>query len=198
MHFRTALAVPVLRRWRRGDQGSVDDSTFTHHQTLLGQVPVDGVENLARDAFCLEQMTKLQQRRRVRRRLAIEVDTDKTTDCLAIVNRIFDAFIGQAKTLLGHVHAQHAGKADRRAARTASLGTVRLDQLVQLALRRHAVDLGEEAVAPRQLLLGGVFEVGKASLHDRLFAGERANVVSGRAGRRQARRQINQRFPRCK
>ena len=38
---------------------------------------------------------------------------------------------------------------------------------MQLAPRRHAVDLSEEAVAPRQLLLGGVFEVGKALLHDR-------------------------------
>ena len=38
---------------------------------------------------------------------------------------------------------------------------------MQLAPRGHAIDLGQEAVALRQLLLGGVFKVGKARLHDR-------------------------------
>ena len=31
----------------------------------------------------------------------------------------------------------------------------------------HAIDLGQEAVAPRQLLLGGVFKVVEALLHCR-------------------------------
>jgi hypothetical protein len=38
---------------------------------------------------------------------------------------------------------------------------------MQLAPRRHAIDLGERAVAPRPLLLGGVFKVGKALWHAR-------------------------------
>jgi len=33
---------------------------------------------------------------------------------------------------------------------------------MQLAPRRYAVDLGQEPVAPRQFLLGGVFKVGEA------------------------------------
>ena len=57
---------------------------------------------------------------------------------------------------------------------------MRLDQLVQLSLGRCTVDL-EEAVAPRQLLLGGVFEVGKASLHDRLVSDERAAILRAAA-----------------
>jgi hypothetical protein len=32
---------------------------------------------------------------------------------LAVVDRVFDTFVRQAKALLGHVHAQHARQSDR-------------------------------------------------------------------------------------
>lgn len=80
--------------------------------------------------------------------------------------------------------------------RSAGLGIVWLDQLVQLAPRRGAVDLGEEPVTSRQLLLGGVFEVGEASLHDRQGSDELAGIVSGCGQRWNRCRRINQRFPR--
>lgn len=76
-------------------------------------MPIDGVEDLARDAFCFEQMTKLEDCRRVRRRLAVELDTDETSDSLAVVNHIFAAFVGKTITLLGNVHAEHTSKANR-------------------------------------------------------------------------------------
>ena len=47
-HFRIALLVAVLGRWRRRDQGRVDDSPLAHHQAFAGQVPVDFVEDPAR------------------------------------------------------------------------------------------------------------------------------------------------------
>ena len=167
VHFRIALAIPVLRRRRRGDQRGVDDGSFAHHQAFLGQVPVDGIEDLARKPVGFQEVPELQQRRRVRRRLAAQVNSDEGADGLAVIDRIFNAFVRQAKALLGHVHAQHARQSDRRAASAFDLRIERLNNLVQFAPRRHAVDLGQEAVAPRQLLLGGVFEVGKALLHDR-------------------------------
>lgn len=71
-----------------------------------------------------------------------------------------------AKVLLGDVHAQHALQPDRRSPGALDRRIERLDQFVQPAPRRHAVDLGQEVVAPRRLLLGGVFKVGKALLHD--------------------------------
>lgn len=72
---------------------------------------------------------------------------------------------------------------------------MRLDQLVQLSPRRCAVDLGEEPVTSRELLVGGVIEVGKTALHDRLVSDECAAIVSGRARWRNGQRRINQRFP---
>ena len=86
-------------------------------------------------------------------------------------------------------------KADRRTSRAAGLRIVRFNQPVQLTSGRRAVDLSEEAVASGQLLLGGVLEVGKTSLHDRMGTDERADIVSGQTGRRNGRQGINQRFP---
>jgi len=45
---------------------------------------------------------------------------------------------------------------------------------VQLAPRRHAVEFGQEAVAPCEFFLAGTFEVGDALLYE----GSRAVVVA--------------------
>jgi hypothetical protein len=71
---------------------------------------------------------------------------------------------------LGHIHAQHAYQADWRTTRALDLRIERLDEFVELAPRRHAVDLGEEAIAPRELFLGGVFEVREGLLYGRCRA----------------------------
>jgi hypothetical protein len=124
-------------------------------------VSVDGLENLARETVRLQQMSEFQQRRRLRCRLAIEVDADEATDRLAVVNRIFNAFVGQTKTLLSNVHAQHARQANWRATGADHFGVKRFDHLMQLAPLRDLVDLGKKAIAPGQFLLRGIFEVEK-------------------------------------
>lgn len=140
---------------------------FAHYQALLGEVSVDRVEDLARQPFGFKQVAELQQGRRVRRRLAAQINTDKGANRLAVVDRVFDAFVRQTKALLGHVHAQHTSEPDRWPTGAFDLRIERFDGLMQLTPRGHAVDLSEEAVAPRQLLLGGVFKVGKALLRGR-------------------------------
>ena len=104
---------------------------------------------------------------RVERGLPVEVDTDETTNRLAVIDRTLNAFVRQAKALLGHVHAQHACQANRRTASTLDLRIKRFNLLMQLAPRRGIVDLRKKAVAPRQLLLVGILEVGEALLHYR-------------------------------
>ena len=111
-------------------------------------------------------MAELQQGGCVRSRLAAQIDANNGASGLAVVDRVFDAFVRQAELLLGHINAQHARQSDQWPAGAFDLRIERLDQFVQLAPRRHAVDLGQEAVAPRQLFLGGVLKVGKTLLHD--------------------------------
>ena len=151
----------------RGDQRGVNDGAFAHHQAFLGQVPVDRVEDLARQPVGLKQVAELQQSRRVRRRFAAQADADESTNGLAVVDRVFDTFVRQTKALLGYVHAQHARQSNRWPVGTFDLRIERLDGFMQLAPQRYAVDLSEEPVAPRQLLLRSIFKLEKALLHGR-------------------------------
>jgi len=175
VHLRITLAILVLRRWWRGDQRGVNNGPLAHHQTFFGEVLVDRIEDLARQICWFENVTKLEQRRRVWRRLAAQIDADESANGLAVVDRIFDAFVRQTKALLGHIHPQHSCQPDRWAASAFDIWIERLDQFVQLAPRRYVINLSEKTVAPRELFLGGVFEVGEALLHDRWRA---RNVAS--------------------
>jgi hypothetical protein len=76
---------------------------------------LDDLENVLRETVRLEQATELQQRSRVRGRLAGQIDTDESADGLAVVDGTFDAFIGQAEALLSELHPQHPFHPDRRA-----------------------------------------------------------------------------------
>ena len=110
-------------------------------------------------------MAELQQGRRVRRRLTAQVDADESASGLAAVYPVLNAFVRQTKTLLGHVHAQHARQSDRCPSGAFDLRIKRPKGFMQLTLRRDTIDLGREAVASRQLLLSGVFKAGKALLY---------------------------------
>jgi hypothetical protein len=193
VHLRVTLAILVLRRLRRGDQRGVNNSSLPHHQTFFGEVSVDCIEDLALQFICFEQVAKLEQHRRVRRRLPAQIDANENTNGLAVVDPIFNAFVRSTKALLGHVHAQHAGQTDRRTTRAFDLRIERLDQFMQPAPRSDAVDLSEETVTPRDLLLGGVLEVGEALLHGRWRAGNMALLSQVRRGRK--RELLNQSVP---
>ena len=153
MHFRVAFFVAVLGRGRRRDQGRVDDGPLAHHQATAGQVPVDFIEDPARQVVFLEQTAKLEKCRRVRRRLVRQVDADKAANGLAVVDRIFDALVRQAETLLRDVHAQHPLQTDRPTTAPFALGVVRQQRRHRRRPRRHGLDLGQKTIAPRQSLL---------------------------------------------
>lgn len=141
VHLRITLAILVLRRRWRGDQHGVSNGLLAHHQTLLGEVSVDRIEDLARQIFCFEQVTKLEQRRRVWRRLAARIDADGSANGLAVVDSLFNAFVRKTEALLGHIHPQHSRQPDWWTANAFDLRIERLDQFVQLAPRCHAIDL---------------------------------------------------------
>lgn len=74
---------------------------------------IDRVKDLTRQLFRFEKVTEFEQRRRVRRRLTVQVNADESADGLAVVDGVFDALIGQVEALLGHIHAKHARQSDR-------------------------------------------------------------------------------------
>lgn len=56
-----------------------------------------------------------------------QIDADEAANGLAVVDRIFDTFVRQAKTLLGDVHAQHAFQANRRTTTATTFRVIRQD-----------------------------------------------------------------------
>ena len=171
VHLGVALAVLVLGRARRGDDGGVHHRALAHQQTALGEVRVDLGQDRCGQIMLLEQAAELQQRRGVGHVLAPQVDADELAHGLAVVQRVFQRLVGQRVPLLQEVHAQHARHADRRATDLAALGVVRLDQRFKPRPRHDRVHLGQEPLAPRLALLAGVLGTGKAGLlHGRIVA----------------------------
>ena len=97
-----------------------------------------------------------------------QVDADESPNRLAVVDRIFDSLVRQTEALLGDVHAQHALQAHRRTAAAIALRVIRQQCRDQRGPRRRRLDLGQEALASRQLLLAGELGVGKARLLHRV------------------------------
>jgi hypothetical protein len=120
MHLRIGFLVTAFGRWRRGDQGRVDNGACSHRQTFVRRVPVHVMEGPTRQVACPKQAPELEQRRRVWRRFVCQVDAQKIAHRLDVIDRILDSFIRQAEALLGDVHVQHAPQANRRTPPTGS------------------------------------------------------------------------------
>lgn len=151
MHLGIAPFIPILGRGRCRDQGRVDDGALAHHQTLVGQMSVDALEDLACESVLFEQTAKLQQGGRIGRRLPCQVDADEATDCLAVLDRVLDPFVREAEALLGDVHPQHPPQPNRLAAAAVTLQIERLNLGFKRRPRRDRLNLGEEAITSRPL-----------------------------------------------
>ena len=86
------------------------------------------------------------------------VDADKIPNRSTAVDRILDAAVGQTGALLGYVHAQHAGDADRPATGTGTgeLRVEMLDKLLKLLPGRSLVGASQESSAACRFLLVGL------------------------------------------
>ena len=69
---------------------------------------IDGIKHDLGQTVRLQQTPKLQQRGGVRCGVESQINADKPPNCLAVVERIFRAVIGQAKALLENRYAQHS------------------------------------------------------------------------------------------
>ena len=165
MHFRIPLAASVLGRGRCGDDRGINDRAFLEDQTLLRQHGIDGSKDALGQMVLFQQAAKLEQGGGIGRRLPRQVDANEAPDGLAVVDGVFDPFIGQSEALLGNIHAQHAFHAKRRPASSGSLRVERFDLGHQRRPRRYRVDFGKKPVTPRHFLLARIFKFGKARLH---------------------------------
>ena len=122
VHLRVAALLLVLGRRRGGDDGGIDDRALAHQQAALLQHRPDLVEQRSGQIVPLQPMAEVQQRRRVRHRVTVQVDAGKAAQRLAVVQRIFQRLVGQPVPLLQKVDAAASAPARSAAGRARPSG----------------------------------------------------------------------------
>ena len=171
VHRRIAGLLLVLGRGRRGDDGGIHDGSLAHQQTALRQQRPDLIEQCLGQIMLLQPVAELQQRRRVRHRVAgsgqyrqspakpgcrtAHLPTPRPP-ARAIAAQSKSAASAPAQSAAGRAHPSGRAAADAPpAAPGACPGEGR---------GHHQFHLGQKLVATRLLLLAGVLNLRKAAL----------------------------------
>lgn len=142
MHLGVTLAVLVLGRAGRGNQGGVHHRALLEHQALVGQAGVDHGQHLRGQLVLFEQVAKAQDADPVGQTIGA-AQACKLPVQRHIEQRLFHGHVRQAKPLLQEVNAQHGGQLKRWAPGPGARG-VRRNQRQQLRPRHHQVHLVQE------------------------------------------------------
>ena len=165
VHLAVPLPFLVLGRGRRCDQCGIDDRAFPKKQAFLGEMSVDRIEDGFGQLMRFQQVAEVEECGGIWRRFAAQINTDKATDGLTVVKRIFCPFIGQTKALLRDIHAQHPLQPNRRSTTSAAARVIRRNRFFQLNPRRDGFNCAQKSIPAGLLLLGSVFQFRKTRLH---------------------------------
>jgi hypothetical protein len=163
VHLGIAGFLFVLGRGRGGNDRGIDNRPLAHQQPALGEHRADLVKQAFGQLVLFQPMTKMQHCRRVRHRVAVQIDAGKAAQCLAVIKCILDRLVGEPVPLLHKVDPQHALQPDRRPAARA-LWVERPQTLHQPRPRHHRFHLGQKPVASRRLFLARVLRLQKTPL----------------------------------
>ena len=163
VHFGVALLGLVLGRGRCGHQRGVHQRAFTQQQAARGKVGVDGGEDPFAQVVRFEEATEFQERGGVGHALGTEINAGQVLQRLAVVEGVFEGFVGEGIPLLEEIHPQHPLQSDGRTSAFA-LGIMRLDDDQQLGPRDDFLHAREELLAPGGLLLVRKLGLGKTAL----------------------------------
>ena len=157
VHFGVARLVLVLGGGGRVDDGGIDERAFPHEQAALFKVGVDGFENGRAEVVFLQKTPEFEQGGGVGHGIGGEVDAEERTHGLAVVNGVFERFVGQSIPLLEEVEAQHALQTDGRAASLA-VGVSALNRREKLIPRDDLLHGCEKLLSPCDLPFSCEFE----------------------------------------
>ena len=116
VHFRIALLFLILGGRRGGQERGIHQGASTHHQTARGKIGVDGGEQASAEIVGFEQPAEFQEGGGVGHPVGGQINAGEPPHRLAVVDGIFDGFIGQTIPLLEEIHPQHALQTDGRTA----------------------------------------------------------------------------------
>lgn len=139
MHLGVALAIPVLRRTRRGNERSVHGAALPEQQALTAQQLIDSRQHAIGQLVFLQPVAKSEDGALVRQ-APIRIELGK----LAVQRHVKEGFlhcrVRQAKPLLEKMNAQHCLQRKGRAAGS-TLGVIRRDECDQRSPGNDALHL---------------------------------------------------------
>jgi hypothetical protein len=129
-------------------------------QAARGEVGVDGGAESLAQVVGFEQVAEFQERGGVGHALGGQVNAGEAPQRLAVVEGVFEGFVGQAIPLLEEIDPQHPLQSDGRATALA-LGIVRRDDRQESGLRNNLFHAREELLPAGGFLFGGKLDLGK-------------------------------------
>lgn len=151
------LALRVLGRRRGCDDPCIQHVPFSEQQPVAGQRFVDGRKEALDPLVLFSEAAKLEPGHGIGSPFAREVDTDQSPNGLTVVKSVFGSFVGEKKAWGGNHPAQHLFPSHRRTATTFASGIERFNLGPQRRPRRDRIDLAEQAITSRGILLGSIF-----------------------------------------
>ena len=107
VHLRVSFAALVFGGGSGLDQRRVHDGAAMHHEPRFLKPGFDVLEQRFAETVLFEKMPEFQQGRRIRNLFHHEVQSEKASHGIAVVDRILCPFVGQAEPDLQEIHPQH-------------------------------------------------------------------------------------------
>ena len=161
VHFRIALAAVVLSGARGRDDGGINNTPFTQHQTVLLQVLVHLFEQRLSQSVLLQNVAEIENGCFVRQ--TIQLQTCEMAHRLDFVQCILHRWVAEVIKQLHEVNAKHGRQRIRRPTILA-LGVITGYLLLQLLPRNQLVHALQKYLATRLALLGLVLGFGEGDL----------------------------------
>ena len=107
VHFRISGFFLILRGTWCIDNRCVYNRTAFHHCPALFKNIIDSFEHLLSQMILFQKMSEFQKCCSVRNLFLVEINTHEFSECIAVINGIFDTFIRKIKPYLKKIHSKH-------------------------------------------------------------------------------------------
>lgn len=163
MHLRIAFLVVILRRGRRGNERGVHDRAITDFNPLLLEMLIHSSKDLFAYPVLFDEVTGLTNGCLVRGCFYAEIDPNKFSYSLAIIEAVLGLWFRNIEPLLQEVDPANSLNAYRRATSLTG-GIMGHAQAAKFPSLDDGIHLAQKALTPRLLIVSLKTYAGKGHL----------------------------------
>ncbi len=161
--YRIAFLFVILRGGRRGNDRGVHNRAVTDFNPLLLEILIHSSKDLFVHAALFDEVTELANVCLVRGCFYAEVDPNKFSHSLAIIQAVLGLWVRHVEPLLQEVDPEHSLNSYRRATSLTG-GIMGLDQAAKFPPGNDGIHLAQKALTPRLLMVSLKTYAGKGHL----------------------------------